>query len=126
MGFWIFMFICDLLIPVTMIVFGKYFIRSAPKEINSLFGYRTTMSMKNKGTWNFAHNYCGNLWWKCGLCVLIATIIGMIFVIEKAENIVGITGGVICGVQLVFLIGSIVPTEVALKKKFDENGVRRK
>ena len=50
----------------------------------------------------------------------------MIFVIEKAENIVGITGGVICGVQLVFLIGSIVPTEVALKKKFDENGVRRK
>ena len=56
MGFWIFMLIMDLLLPFTMIGFGRYFMKKAPKEINSVFGYRTSMSMKNKDTWEFAHN----------------------------------------------------------------------
>ena len=51
MGFWIFMLIMDLLLPFTMIGFGRYFMKKAPKEINSVFGYRTSMSMKNKDTW---------------------------------------------------------------------------
>ena len=59
MGFWIFMLIMDLLLPFAMIGFGRYFMKKAPKEINSVFGYRTSMSMKNKDTWEFAHKYCG-------------------------------------------------------------------
>ena len=39
MGFWIFMLIMDLLLPFTMIGFGRYFMKNAPKEINSVFGY---------------------------------------------------------------------------------------
>ena len=39
MGFWIFMLIMDLLLPFTMIGFGRYFMKKAPKEINSVFGY---------------------------------------------------------------------------------------
>lgn len=50
MGFWIFMTIMNLLIPLTMILFGIYFIKKSPKEINTTFGYRTSMSMKNKDT----------------------------------------------------------------------------
>lgn len=50
MGSWIFMFNCDLLIPFTIIGFGKYFTKFAPIEINAVFGYRTTMSLKNKET----------------------------------------------------------------------------
>ena len=42
MEFWIFMLIMDLILPFTMIGFGKYFMKKAPKEINSVFGYRTT------------------------------------------------------------------------------------
>ena len=61
MGFWIFMLIMDLLLPFTMIGFGRYFMKKAPKEINSVFGYRTSMSMKNKDTWEFAHKYCGKV-----------------------------------------------------------------
>ena len=53
MGFWIFMLIMDLLLPFTMIGFGRYFMKKAPKEINSVFGYRTSMSMKNKDTCRF-------------------------------------------------------------------------
>ena len=48
MEFWIFMLIMDLPLPFTMIGFGRYFMKKAPKEINSVFGYRTSMSMKNK------------------------------------------------------------------------------
>ena len=51
MKFWIFMLIMDLLLPFTMIGFGRYFMKKAPKEINSVFGYRTSMSMKNKDTY---------------------------------------------------------------------------
>ena len=40
MGFWIFMLIMELLIPLTMIGFGKDFSNQAPKEINSAFGCR--------------------------------------------------------------------------------------
>ena len=39
MGFWIYMLIMDLLLPFTMIGFGRYFMKKAPKEINEMFGY---------------------------------------------------------------------------------------
>ena len=45
MGFWIFMLIMDLLLPFTMIGFGRYFMKKAPKEINSVFGYRTSITL---------------------------------------------------------------------------------
>lgn len=125
MGFWIFMLFMDLLIPLTMIGFGRYFLKSAPKEINSIFGYRTPMSMKNKDTWIFAHHYCGKLWYVSGVISLVITAIVLILVIRQTENTVGTVGGILCGIQMIPLIGSIIPTEKALKKTFDKNGNRR-
>ena len=61
MGFWIFMLLMDLLLPLMMAGFGKLFMTKSPQNINVAFGYRTTMSMKNKDTWEFAHKYCGKL-----------------------------------------------------------------
>ena len=58
------------------------------------------------------------------LCCPI-TVIFMLLVIGKNEDCVGSIGGIICGVQLIPLIGSILPTEIALKKNFDKNGTRR-
>ena len=116
MGFWIFMLIMDLLLPFTMIGFGRYFMKKAPKEINSVFGYRTSMSMKNKDTWEFAHKYCGKVWYVCGMVMLPITVIFMLLVIGKNEDCVGSIGGIICAVQLIPLIGSILPTEIALKR----------
>lgn len=125
MGFWIYMLIMDLLLPFTMIGFGKYFIKKAPKEINRVFGYRTSMSMKNKNTWEFAHRYCGKIWYICGLITLFITVVCMLLLIGKDKDVVGIGGTIMMGVQLVPLIGSIFPTEIALRKKFDKNGKRR-
>ena len=55
MGFWIFMLLMNLMIPLTMIGFGRSFMKNTPKEINAVFGYRTSISMKNKDTWENPH-----------------------------------------------------------------------
>ena len=125
MGFWIFMLCTVLLVPLIMLFFGLYFKNKSPKEINSLFVYRTTMSMKNKDTWEFAHHYCGRLWLVLGMIMLPLSVIPMLFFINQDIDVVGIAGGIIEGIQVVVLLISIFPTEKALKKTFDENGNRR-
>lgn len=125
MGFWIFMLCTVLLVPLIMLFFGLYFKNKSPKEINSLFGYRTTMSMKNNDTWEFAHHYCGSLWLVIGMIMLPLSVIPMLFFINQDIDVVGIAGGIIEGIQVVVLLISIFPTEKALKKTFDENGNRR-
>lgn len=125
MGFWIYMLLMDLLIPITMLCFGCYFSKGAPKEINSLFGYRTKRSMMNRDTWEFAHRHCGRIWRACGLMLLPVSLVPMLFALGKGEEVVGTVGGVVCGVQLIVLIGSIFPTERALRKKFDRHGKSR-
>lgn len=108
-----------------MIGFGRSFLKNTPKEINAVFGYRTSMSMKNKDTWEFAHKYCGKIWYACGLIILPITVIFMLLVIGKSNDYVGTAGGIICGIQLIPLIGSVFPTEITLKRIFDHNGKRR-
>ena len=125
MGFWIFMLIVVLLIPITMIVFGWLFSIRTPKEINCLFGYRTKRSMMNEETWQFANQYIGKLWYICGLILLPLSVIAMSFVFGKGTDTVGIVGGILTMVQMIHLIGVIISTEKALNKKFDERGKRR-
>ena len=105
--------------------FWKIFYEKGSKGNKFSIGYRTSMSMKNKDTWEFAHKYCGKVWYVCGMVMLPITVIFMLLVIGKNEDCVGSIGGIICGVQLIPLIGSILPTEIALKKNFDKNGTRR-
>ncbi len=123
--FWIFMLVSDLIIPLTMIRFGRLFLTQAPKNINATFGYRTAMSMKNKDTWEFAHKYCGKLWFRCGLILLPLSVIPLLFVLNKDITTVANVGLIVAAVQLILLIGSIFPTEATLKKTFDQYGMRR-
>ena len=119
------MLVIDLLIPLTMIIFGRIFMRSAPKEINSTFGYRTGRSMQNRDTWDFAHRYFGRIWFICGLIILPLSLIAMVFVLGQSERAVGYVGTAVCIAQLVPMALAIVTTEAALKKNFDTNGQRK-
>ncbi len=125
MGFWWFMLVMDLLVPITMIGFGRYFSRRAPKKMNLAFGYRTSRSMKNQETWEFAHKHIGKMWSRIGVMLIPVTLIPMCLVIGQTDSVVGTVGGVVNGIQVVALCASIIPTENALKKQFDENGNRR-
>lgn len=49
----------------------------------------------------------------------------MTFVFGKGPDTVGIAGGILTIVQMIIVIGTILPTENALKKSFDEYGRRR-
>ena len=125
MGFWIFMMVMSLLIPLSMIGFGTYFRKKVPKKINYLYGYRTPMSMKNKDTWDFAHRYFGRLWFIMGWIVLFITILAMIALLGKDTDTIGNLGAIITLLQCIPMLGVIIPTEKALKKNFDEDGNRR-
>lgn len=125
-GFWVFMLMMDLLIPCTMIGFGKLFLNRAPQNINAVFGYRTTMSMKNADTWRFAHNHCGKLWHRIGWILLPLSAIPFPFLLGKEIEVIGNVGAAVCFVQLVLLTGSLIPTELALRRAFDEDGRRKR
>lgn len=71
--------ILNLLIPVMMIGIGNYFSKNAPKQINFIWGYRKTRSMKNQKTWQFAHHYIGQLWVKIGWLLVFISILPMFF-----------------------------------------------
>ena len=125
MWFWWFMFFSNIMIPLLMILLGKWMWKYCPESINMVLGYRTKRSMKNMDTWKFAHEYCGKLWWKLGWIALIPTIVVQIPFIHSNEDVIGSLGGIIITIQLILLLGSIFPTEAALKKTFHEDGTRR-
>ena len=125
MGFWIFMLIMVLLIPLTMIFFGWLLFRKTPKEINYVYGYRTKRSMMNEETWRFANQYFGKAWCFCGLILAPLSVMAIALVLGKGTETVGTIGGIITMLQMIPLVGAIIPTEIALKKNFDENGRRK-
>ena len=125
LGYWLFMLAISLLIPLTMIIFGRHFMSNPPKDINSFYGYRTSMSMKSWETWDFAHRYFGKLWFILGLILMPLSVIPMFFLLGKSVETIGNASLVIMAVQLFFLIVPIFPTEAALKNNFDQFGFRR-
>lgn len=120
MGFWCFMLAMDLMIPITMIAFGNYFIKHAPKKINAAFGYRTSRSMRSREAWEFAHHYIGKLWRIWGIILLPVSAAAILFFIDRDIDTVAAAGTAICFAQLLPMIGSIFPTERALKQNFSD------
>lgn len=125
MGFWVFVLMMNLLIPVTMLVFGYRFIKKAPAEINHVFGYRTAMSMKNKDTWRFAHACCGKLWVRLGWAILLISALASLLVLNKDNNTMGICCAAVTIAQATVMLLSIIPVERALKRNFDQYGRKR-
>ena len=127
MNFWIFMLVMNLLIPITMISFGHSFEKKPPKIARSkfAFGYRTVMSMKNEETWEYAHRFFGKLWFRFGIAVGLISIIVLFFFIGKDKDTVGFAGMIICYVQLVAMLLPVIPTELALRRRFDKYGNRK-
>jgi uncharacterized membrane protein len=124
-GLYIYMLLTSLLIPVIMLVFGWIFLRQAPKKINVWYGYRSARWMKNEDTWVFAHQHIGRTWMIAGAVLLVISVIPMIAVCGKDDDTVGVVSLVLLFVQMLPMIMSLIPTERALKKTFDDNGIRK-
>ena len=57
--------------------------------------------------------------------MLPITVSLLLFVMGRDEESVGMAGGMICLLQMIPLLGSIIPTEIALGRTFDQNGEKR-
>lgn len=125
MDFWWFMFVFVALIPIIMILSGRMMWKHPPKRINGIIGYRSMRSMKNIDTWKFAHDYCGRLWWKIGWAVLFPSMVIHSLFYNNSENTIGVVDIILCTVQVIALIVPFYITESALKKNFDDKGIRK-
>ena len=128
MKFWIFMLVMNLLIPLTMIIFGYIYNKKPPQKPKSKFaysGYRTPMSMKNEETWEYANRFFGKLWFRFGIVLGLISIIPLFFVIGKDKDTVGFAGMIICYVQMAAMLLPVIPTEISLRRRFDKYGNRK-
>lgn len=125
MWFFITMLICNLLMPLIMIIGGYYMYKNPPKEINDVMGYRTKRAKKNKDTWTFAHDCCGRLWIKLGLVLFSSTVIVQMLFLHADEDTIGIMTLIVESVQLGVMLGSIRHVDNELKRTFDHNGIRK-
>ena len=125
MVFWLYMLAMTLLVPATMILCGRFFLRGGPRKINPFFGYRSRRSSRNWDTWQFAHRYCGKLWFLWGLGLVPITLVVMLFALGRTQEQIDTIGGILTLIQIIPIIGAILATERALKQVFDEYGNRR-
>ena len=80
--------------------------------------------MKNSQTWKFAHEYCGWLWMRFGAVMFALSLACINMVRGKDIDTIGICGGIIMMVQCLLLVLTIPITERALRKNYDEYGMK--
>ena len=89
-----------------------------PKKINSLYGYRTNRSMLNQDIWDFANSFCTKQFLVYSSISFVAA---MIFVFLTKE-----ISWQPMALLILSLAVSVIKTEQALTKNFDEDGKRKK
>ena len=122
---WISELVMVLVIPVLIFAVGRHFVKKgAPKEINAVFGYKTSRSMQTWETWTFAHAQLGKLWSLIGL-IMIPVSAGLFAILFKQnEDTMSVFGLIILLLQTVPVIVSIILVEKSLKANFNERGER--
>lgn len=71
--------ILDALTGIILIVVGFILLKYPPKEINSLYGYRTEKSMKSQEAWDFAQIFSSKLMIKAGSFLSVVGLLGYAF-----------------------------------------------
>ena len=122
MAFGYIMLLVILIMPLMMVGFGLLLMKNPPKKINSYYGYRTRRSVRSQDTWDFAHYYFGKLWLVCGLLSIPISLVPICLVLGKSEQVISVAGLIVLGIQTLLLLVTILLTERALKKNFDEFG----
>lgn len=114
-------------VPAILLGFGWQFMKNPPRDINGDYGYRTPMSMKNRDTWEFAHQVCGRVWWRAGwvLLALSAALLTWMQTRPGGGRTNWLLGILTALGEAAALLLTIIPVERALKKEFDQNGIRR-
>ena len=108
-----------LITGLVFILCGAILYKFPPKSINSMIGYRTPMSMKNKDTWDEAQRHSGKSMLVVGVITIFLWALSYLlkgFLLSETFQL------------LVILIGAIimiVVDEVHLWKIFNRDGSRK-
>ena len=84
-----------------------------PKKINSLYGYRTTSSMKNQDSWNFAQRFSAIEMLKLGAFLMLASLLPLVANFSNSLNLIIGVSLTLIGLAILF-----VKVEKAIKRKF--------
>ncbi|WP_066022259.1 MULTISPECIES: SdpI family protein [Clostridium] len=110
----------SLIVAAVFIVCGFILMRFPPKDINGIYGYRTSFSMKSQDTWDTAQKYGG---FSMIITGIANGIFGVWAIIQPiiVNDIVGQMIFLLIGVVAMFVID-----EKYLHKIFNKDGSRRK
>lgn len=103
------------ILPLLQIITGYLMYKYPPKKINYFVGYRTSKSMKNEKIWDFANKYCGSLWIKMGIILLVITTILSILIYLKVINFTENVLIIIMFFQVTIMLLSVIITEYKIK-----------
>ena len=119
----VFLLVCSLLVPLSMIVLGKRWEKKPPADRNGLSGYRTNMSRLNQDTWTYAHAYWGKMNFFIGIILAVTSFIVVVYIRNHSSFEMLIVYLVF--IQLAIMALTIIPTEIKLNKIFSKNGDRK-
>jgi len=101
-----------------LFAFSIIFYLIPPKKINSLYGYRTEKAMKNMDVWNFANSFfTKQLMLYSAISLACALLLAFLNPEISWQPMT---------IMLLSLAVSVIKTEQALNKNFDEEGKRKK
>ena len=123
MHMFVFLFICSLLVPMSMTLLGRRWSKKPPKDIQGTSGYRTAMARINQDTWSYAHKYWGKMCFVIGIVLMIATFVILIYIRNYSNFETLVTYWVFTQIAIMAL--TIIPTEIRLNKVFTKTGHRK-
>lgn len=119
----IFLSVCSLLVPLSMIILGYQWKDNPPRDRQGISGYRTTMSRINADTWKCAHRYWGKINLISGIILVIISLV-VLFLTRNHANFEMISVYLVF-IELAIMALTIIPTEILLHKHFTKRGIRK-
>ncbi len=125
MGFWFYILITTLIVPVLMLLFGLYYGKNgAPKNIDGHSGFRSRRATKSWDAWVFTHKKAARLWKLMGVVMMPVTILLMLLTVKLSVEAINIFGSVLFLIQGITFAVSVIVVENQIKKNFNDVGVR--
>lgn len=101
--------LCGLVFMIAGYIMSKF----PPKEINGLYGYRTSSSMKSQERWDFSQRYAAQEMIKLGALLAVSSLIGFLTDFSPTINMtIGLSFLILASIILIWRV------EKALKQKF--------
>ena len=119
----IFLSVCSLLVPLSMILLGYTWKDNPPKDRQGISGYRTTMSRLNDETWKYAHKYWGGINFVLG--IILAILSFLVLILMKDDTNFEMISVYLVFLQLGIMVLTIIPTEFLLHKHFTKQGMKK-